>query len=607
MAAKIEEMSKEELVAALSELQSLAGRPEGEADQLALLHDLEVNQIQLEMQNRRLRETQHDLERSKQRYSDLYDFAPIVYVTLDRAGRIEDANLTAATLLATERSQIIGKLLVSFVAVSQRPTFRAHLHRCVLEDAPAQAELLLTPRDRTPVAVEIASVPIHDEDGRVTGCRTTLTDISALKRTERRLSFLAAASKLLGAAFEGGPVLGTALCEVLRSLVPLQADVAFVDLVDGAELRRFDSGPAAAGPDDAGLPAPPLGPASPQRRVVESGKPIMIPYAAPGALGGADGLEHEELLRQIGARALLYVPLISRDQRLGVLTLASVDEGRRYSVGDLTFATDLASRIAAAVDNDALYRSTAVAVRAREDVLSFVAHDLRGLLNGIQLTVQLMLGRAPGKERRRGWKQLERVQRVIEQMNNMIDDIQEVTDLDAGQIALDLADLTVDDLLIQARDTFGPAAAEKGVELQARLSSEPVLIRGDATRVMRVLGNLVGNAIKFTPEEGVVTLSTSVANRHVLFSVRDTGIGVAAEQVPKLFERYWQADESAHKGRGLGLFIAKRLVEVQGGTIWVESQAGAGTTMFFTLPRSIPAEHGAESPPTNQRRTVLDI
>ena len=105
---------------------------------------------------------------------------------------------------------------------------------------------------------------------------------------------------------------------------------------------------------------------------------------------------------------------------------------------------------------------------------------------------------------------------------------------------------------------------------------------------MQIFGNIVGNAVRFTPKGGSITISASATGEHVQFAVRDTGPGIAPEHLAHVFERYWQAENDAQKGRGLGLYIARHLVEAQGGRIWVESRLGAGTTFFFTLPRAKP-------------------
>jgi len=594
-------MSKAELVAALHALRASAHDADVRAaDQMALVHELEINQIELEMQNRELKEARQALEQSERRYSDLYNFAPIVYLTFDRAGKITGANLTAMSMLGVERSLIVGRPFASFVAMSQRPLFRAHLQRCLDDGNPARVDLQLAAGHEKPIPVEIISVPIRDDDGRIVGLRTTLTDISALKRAEERFGLLSAASRTLGGSIEEEATLDHALNAILRSLVPSVADLAFIDLVDGQGFRRLGSGTGLDG-SEARRPGHRsamrgLGPEGPQQQVLLSGEPILVSATPALSPSGGDQPEPEAVLRSAAADALLCVPLVSRDRKVGVLTLVSVSDSRRYTGADLTFATDMASRIAAAIDNHALYWAADAAIRAREDVLSCVAHDLRGLLHGIELSVEVLLGKAPPMERRNGWRQLERVQRAAVQMSRMIEEILDVGSVESATLELDLANLMVDYLALQTRELFAPAAAAKGISLEVRLVNEAILVRGDLTRVMRVFGNLVGNAIKFTSSGGSVTISSAIAGRHVLFSVRDTGVGVAPEHVPRLFDRYWQADATAGKGRGLGLYIAKHFVEAHGGTIWAESQLGVGTTMFFTLPRSSPADSGLPAP-----------
>ena len=337
MASNFEEMSKEELVAALRALEGDVHRADPTADPTnhdlvvhdLVVHDLEVHRLELEMQNRELREVQQHLEASRQRYLDLYNFAPVVYVTLDQEGRIEEANLTAVTLLGVQRGQLLGKLLSSFVVLGDRQRFRGFLRRCFHDGARAEVQVALTINGQSGMTVDVAGVPVRDEEDQVAGCRVTLTDISAIKQTEQRLALLAGASRRLGAALDGGNALGAALGQVLRSLVPALAHVAILDLVEGPELRRFDVG-LVGSPGSGGYPSPPLGPDSPQRRVLETDKPILVAACSPSTLSGLDGLDHEPAVRAAGACSLLYVPLTSRDKPLGVLTLISVP--RRHPV-----------------------------------------------------------------------------------------------------------------------------------------------------------------------------------------------------------------------------------------------------------------------------------
>jgi PAS domain S-box-containing protein len=581
----LEEMSKQELLAALRALESNPSGQGARPESGALVHDLEVHQIELEMQNRQLRETEVQLEESARRYRDLYDFAPVVYFTLDLEGRIQEANLTAATFVGIERGALIGKQLISFVAASHRAQLRGHLHRCFSHRIALSVDLDLVLSERS-IPVTATSVPVLDDAEQVVGCRTALTDISALKRTEQRLVLLASASQTLSASLD----VETAIQEVLRSLVPSSADVASIDLVHRGEVRRFEARRESTEPMGVQItrsarPASSLGPDSPQNRVLESGKPILISRCDPSSLAGQDGLDHEPAVQRSGARSLVYIPLSSRSATLGVLTLISLDERRTFSGAELLFAADLASRVATAVDNGRLYREAKAAVRAREDILSFVAHDLRGLLFGSRLGIDNLLRLVPKEERRRGWKDLIRVQRLNSQMARMIEDLLDASSLDSGRLSLKLSDWATADLLSQVLEGLSAPAAAGGVAFAVDATDAAGTVCCDAGRVMQIFSNLVENAVKFTPKGGSITVFLSSAGEHFQFAVRDTGPGIAPEQLDHLFERYWQAEKNAQKGRGLGLYIAKHLVEAQGGRIWVESRLGAGTTFFFTLPR----------------------
>jgi PAS domain S-box-containing protein len=602
----LEEMSKEELIAALRAAE-VNPPVDGHSLQTAtLIHDLEANQIELEMQNRQLREAEARLERSVRRYMDLYDFAPVVYITLDPEGRIQDANLTAATYLRTERGQLIGKPLMSLVAASHRAQLRGHLQRCLSQRASFSVELELARPGMAGRPVNATSVPVFDDAGEVVGCRTALTDISALKRTESRLVLLSSASKVLATSLD----VETAILEALGSILPACADLAMIDLFHGGEVRRFEARREAT--DRSGIqiaksvrPALSLGPDTPQVRVLEAGKPILVSRCDPKSLAGNDGLDHDPFIQKSGAKSLLYVPMSSRSMTLGVLTLVSLDENRPFAGGDLLFATDLASRIATAVDNARLYREAQDAVRGREDILSFVAHDLRTFLFGSRLGIDTLLRSVQPVERRRGWKELDRVQRLNAQMARMIEDLLDVSSLDAGRLSLKVTEWPAADLLSQAAETLSATASASGIAFKVDAEQATSKVLCDASRMMQIFGNVVGNAVKFTPKGGAITISASDAGDQVQFAVRDTGPGIAPAQLDHLFERYWQAEQGAQKGRGLGLYIAKQLVEAQGGRIWVESSLGAGTTLFFTLPRSNPLQGLIESQSDRPRPSTL--
>ena len=219
---------------------------------------------------------------------------------------------------------------------------------------------------------------------------------------------------------------------------------------------------------------------------------------------------------------------------------------------------------------------------AREDVLGLVAHDLRNPLNLIITTADLLLEEKIEPARQR--ELLEVAMRSGKQMNRLIEDLLDTVRLQAGKFSLDLEDVTLASILRQASESFRPAAERRGIRFDIIPPGDGILVRADPLRVSQLVGNIVGNAIKFTPERGRVTLKAAPDGDRVLIQVADTGPGIPPSDIPHLFDNFWQARNNDHRGVGLGLAIAKGVVEAHGGKIWCESTVGAGSTFSFTLP-----------------------
>jgi signal transduction histidine kinase len=232
------------------------------------------------------------------------------------------------------------------------------------------------------------------------------------------------------------------------------------------------------------------------------------------------------------------------------------------------------------------------AVRTREEVLAVVSHDLKNPLGSIALSTQLLRRLLPpGEEGERMRKHTHTIERSVERMDRLIRDLLDMASLQAGQVKLDLGRYAVDDLVREGLTLLEPLAIEKHIVLRTRLPRERLWVRCDRDRVFQVLSNLVGNALKFTPEGGTVTVEVMSEVAFVCFSVRDTGPGIPAEALPHLFEPFWQVEGTGKKGTGLGLTISRGLVEAHGGQLEVESEQGQGSTFSFTLPQaSFPAE-----------------
>ncbi|MCY1019949.1 sensor histidine kinase [Pyxidicoccus sp. MSG2] len=239
-----------------------------------------------------------------------------------------------------------------------------------------------------------------------------------------------------------------------------------------------------------------------------------------------------------------------------------------------------------AVENARLARLAEAAAREREDVLAIVSHDLKNPLATVRLSaavLQQKLARLPGGEGLVG--RVGAMDRAAVHMLGLITDLLDAARLDAGQpLAVEPRPEPVGELIGEALALIEPQATRGGLRLEQHL---PPGLMGlcDRERILQVLANLLGNAVKFTPAGGTVTVEARAEEGEVRVAVRDTGPGIPEDEQPRLFERYWQSRDTAHQGSGLGLYIARGLVEAHGGRLWVESVTGAGSTFTFTLPQ----------------------
>jgi PAS domain S-box-containing protein len=548
-----------------------------------LIHELEVHQLELEMQNCELREARALLEDTCNRYAELYDLAPVAYLTLGRTGRIEEANLTAAAFFGVERGSLAGRLLGSLVAESSRAALREHLAECFTNGIRVSTEIAVRTNRPISTVVQMLSTPVLSFDGKVTACKTTLTDISEVKRGQDLLRFLGDASALFSSSFD----YVTALRQVVRQSVPLVADACVADVVDrSGTLQRVEIA-ARSAEHETFLQAlrgrlPEAGPHSVIARVLKTRRSI---WSEPASTIKADiGLEHDRLLQVLGSASFMYVPIVAHGAALGVLTFLALENGRVFGPADVATAEDLANRIAMGIESARLYEDARQAIAARDEMLSFVSHDLKNPLTGILLTTASLMRAAPGDERRHGWKQLRVVRRAVEQMRWMVEDLLDLSSIESGSLTIRCAEHEVESIVAEAVALLGPLAKEKGIEIDTELEGPCLRVRCDRERIVRVLSNLAGNAIKFTPKQGRVTVRVEEKAGFAQFVVSDTGPGVSTHMLPRLFQRHVQANETAHKGRGLGLYISRRLVEAHGGGITVENAESGGARFSFALP-----------------------
>lgn len=221
----------------------------------------------------------------------------------------------------------------------------------------------------------------------------------------------------------------------------------------------------------------------------------------------------------------------------------------------------------------------------RDDFLGMVSHDLRGLLGGIVNAAAILSRTASDSEDgRHAVAQAERIQRYAARMNRLIGDLVDVASIEAGKLAVVPGESDAAALLTEAAETFVATAAAKSIVLEVEVDERPLAAMLDHTRVLQVMTNLVSNAVKFTPAGGRIVVRGERLGNGVRLSVSDSGPGIPAHLLEKVFERFWQADPGQQWSLGLGLYISRCIVDAHRGRVWAESPAGGGTTMYLTLP-----------------------
>jgi signal transduction histidine kinase len=382
----------------------------------------------------------------------------------------------------------------------------------------------------------------------------------------------------------------TTLAALVRLAVPALADYCALDIVE-AEDRFERIGEAHVDPaksqllrEVATFPKIALTERHPLIRVMNTGAPVLEADITPAFIRASFAEPGQrKIVEALGPRSLICVPLVTSGKPIGALTLVTSGSGRRFEVADLSLAADLARRAAVVVEHARLFHEAQQATRARDDVLAVVAHDLRNPLNTVTMAVSLMLETTP-PERIQERRQAEIVRRAADRMNRMIQDLLDVKRMESGRLTIDPRAEDPAVLINDTVDMLRPLAIGSTIRMETNIEENLPPVIADAARIQQVLSNLVGNAVKFTPRAGRISVCAEGMDGEVKFSVIDTGPGIPAEQLPHIFGRFWQAKTSDRRGIGLGLAIAKGIVEAHNGRIWVESHVGLGSTFYFTLP-----------------------
>jgi PAS domain S-box-containing protein len=511
-------------------------------------------------------------------------------IAILQGGRVIDANTGLLRMLGRPAAAVIGHRSSEFVSregpvVARRDgwTDRGESGGRWLLHADGTSRPVRLTRKRVRHHGRTAwMVTVDDLAARETAVESGSAAFERTKDAERRAEFLAEASRILNSSFDYQTTLG----RFARLAVPFLGDYCVIDIMDGERIRRVAT--AHQAPEGEALARgleqyPPTWIDNPVVEVYRTGRTVL---AGPDELRPevlAQDAAHRSILEKLAPRHGIFAPMTAREGVLGVVSFLSSSEERRYGTEEVAFAEDLAHRAAVALGNARLFQQAQQATRERDDLLAVVAHDLRNPLGSILGAAAILEERsvdAAGAARF-----LAMIRRAAEGMNRLIQDLLDATRIGTGRLSLEHSDLSLPALVEEALLMIRPLAEARNVRLDAELAAGLGEVRADRVRVLQVLSNIIGNAVKFTPEGGLVVVRCEDAGGAIRVAVQDTGPGIPPEQLPDVFGRFWQADSADRRGVGLGLSIAKGIVEAHGGQIWVESEVGVGSTFYFTLSR----------------------
>lgn len=523
-----------------------------------------------------------DRKRSEERFRGIVAMAPDAIISLDEEHRIAIFNEAAEEMFGYSRSEVIGEPLDILLPARYRTAHRRQLRQ--FADGSVSTRRM---RERSPVAGlrrsgEEFPAEAAIEKTEVDGSRiltVLLRDVTVRYRAEDQRRILAEASEALASTLDYADTLSIVAQLAVRSI----ADCCIVDILDeNGSVRRV----AVAAADPAKAAAAEMLRHYPKERpppfamaVLQSGEAFVKSDVGPGFVDSiAEDENHRAALAAIAPASFMSVPLLARGKLLGALVLIGSASARRYELADLSFAEEIAHRAAIAIDNARSYQAAQEAILARDQILSVVAHDLRSPLTAISIAASAL---RPG-ESRAGQRAVETIVRSSERMAKMIEDLLDAARIDAGKLTIAPSAHRCDALVAEAVDASRALAAP--FEMSSDINAEGVLAFVDRDRLMQVFSNLIGNALKFSPANGTISVGCDAANGSVRFWVRDDGPGIDPAALPHLFDRFWQGKRGDRRGVGLGLWICRAIVELHQGRIWAESSPGKGSTFFFTVP-----------------------
>lgn len=510
-----------------------------------LIHELHIHQAELEIQNEELRRTQIELEKSQNKYRELFDAAPVGYLVLDRHRVILDANRTAEKLMRTQPRKLLGSELDQYIAPGRQADFRRLIHSA-REELAGEWEFRRCDGSVFQGLLVMAAEP--DAGGRGVFYRATISDITAQKNVRDKIARLAAVA---GASAE--------------ALIGLDPEGVITEWNPAAERIFGYSAREAVGQ--------PIALITPPDRLDEGGRIL-------------ERVREGTQVRDFETACLVK----GGGQIEAAISLSAIADSQGRVTGFSLIERDI-------TEYKRLDRELRESARQREEFLAVLGHELRNPLAAMHMLLERMK-RVPAEGLKPGHNLIEAFSRNLKYLVRIVDDLLSISRVMRGKLEMQFSTVELQAVLRHSADTLLDALHDKGLALEMNLPPEPLWVRGDPVRLEQIFFNLLDNAVKYTERGGRIELSAGRSARVLEIRVKDTGIGMRPEDTRSIFTLFSQLGgvERARAGLGIGLAMVAQLTALHGGSVSAHSAGpGRGSEFTVTLPEA-PALATAPAP-----------